>query len=239
MTAGGIMDELGKVKLTKEQQAELTREELQEYKMVRRKSLKQAIKYFLCAASAGVIQIVTFTILQAVIKSEKTIWFMVPGIPLGDFIATTIALGLSILWNFTLNRKFTFQSAGNVPRAMLLAFLFYVPFYPFQTWYVPTIKAQLVAVMPGMADLAGIVAEATVMLINFVLEFCWQKFVIYRKEENSALNKYNVGEVGPNGEITPAKDAFDGMEMYELLHKGVDINNLDDKKLRKILDDID
>jgi hypothetical protein len=93
--------------------------------------------------------------------------------------------------------------------------------------------------MPGMADLAGIVAEATVMVINFVLEFCWQKFVIYRKEENSALNKYNVGEVGPNGEITPAKDSFDGMEMYELLHKGVDINNLDDKKLRKILDDID
>lgn len=55
MAVGEIMDELGKVKLTKEQQAELTREELQEYKMARRKSLKQAIKYFLCAASAGVI----------------------------------------------------------------------------------------------------------------------------------------------------------------------------------------
>jgi putative flippase GtrA len=235
MTIGGIMEDLGKVKLTKEQQAELTIEELQEYKSARRKSLKQAIKYFLCAASAGVIQIVTFSILQAIIKSDKTIWFMVPGIPLGDFIATTIALGLSILWNFTLNRKFTFQSAGNVPRAMLLAFLFYVPFYPFQTWYVPTIKAQLVAVMPGMADLAGIVAEATVMVINFILEFCWQKFVIYRKEENSALAKYNAHEIGPNGEITPAKDTFNGMEMYELLHSGVDVNALDDKHLKKIL----
>ena len=49
------------------------------------------------------------------------------------FISTTVALCASILWNFTFNRKFTFKDAGNVPKAMLLAFLFYVPFYPFQT----------------------------------------------------------------------------------------------------------
>ncbi len=96
-------------------------------------SVWQAIKYFLCAASAGLIQFVTFTILKTafdktgVTQSMGTMWFF-SDINKTTFIATTIALGLSVLWNFTLNRKFTFKAANNVPLAMSLAFLFYVPF---------------------------------------------------------------------------------------------------------------
>lgn len=97
------------------------------------------------------------------------------------FISTTVALCASILWNFTFNRKFTFKDAGNVPKAMLLAFLFYVPFYPFQTWYVHTIKSLLVDAIG--VDGAGIIAEGTVMIINFALEFMWQKFVVFRKRK--------------------------------------------------------
>lgn len=149
-------------------------------KKEKRKGVMQFIKYALCAASAGIIQLVLFTVLQAVIPSNgKTIHFIVEDMDLVTFIATTVALCASILWNFTFNRKFTFKDAGNVPKAMVLAFLFYVPFYPFQTWYVHTIKSLLVDAIG--VDGAGIIAEGTVMIINFALEFMWQKFVVFRK----------------------------------------------------------
>ena len=148
----------------------------------------QFIKYALCAASAGIIQIVLFSILQAVIPSNgKTTHFIVEDMDLVTFIATTVALCASILWNFTFNRKFTFKDAGNVPKAMILAFLFYVPFSPFQTWYVHTIKSLLVEAIG--TDGAGIIAEGTVMIINFALEFMWQKFVVFRKPKDKKENK--------------------------------------------------
>lgn len=157
-------------------------------KREKRKGVMQFIKYALCAASAGIIQIVLFSILQAVIPSNgKTIHFIVEDMDLVTFIATTVALCASILWNFTFNRKFTFKDAGNVPKAMILAFLFYVPFYPFQTWYVHTIKSLLVEAIG--TDGAGIIAEGSVMIINFALEFMWQKFVVFRKPKDKKENK--------------------------------------------------
>lgn len=153
-----------------------------EIKREKRKTIRQFIKYALCAASAGIIQFLTFTILQAVIPDDgKTIHFLVEDMSVVTFSATTVALCLSILWNFTLNRKFTFKDAGNVPKAMILAFIFYIPFYPFQTWYVHTIKELLGASIN--IDAAGIIAEGTVMIMNFILEFIWQKFVVFRKEK--------------------------------------------------------
>lgn len=162
-------------------------------KKEKRKGVMQFIKYALCAASAGIIQIVLFSILQAVIPSNgKTIHFIVEDMDLVTFIATTVALCASILWNFTFNRKFTFKDAGNVPKAMILAFLFYVPFYPFQTWYVHTIKSLLVGAIG--TDGAGIIAEGTVMIINFALEFMWQKFVVFRKPKDKKENKPKENE---------------------------------------------
>ena len=152
-------------------------------KRAKRKGVVQFIKYALCAASAGIIQIVLFSILQTVLpKDMGNIHFIVEDMQLGTFIATTVALCASILWNFTFNRKFTFKDAGNVPFAMFLAFLFYVPFYPFQTWYVHTIKTLLSQHIS--VDGAGIIAEASVMAINFALEFIWQKFVVFRKPKD-------------------------------------------------------
>ena len=170
-------------------------------KREKRKGVMQFIKYALCAASAGIIQIVLFSILQAVIPSNgKTIHFIVEDMDLVTFIATTVALCASILWNFTFNRKFTFKDAGNVPKAMILAFLFYVPFYPFQTWYVHTIKSFLVEAIG--TDGAGIIAEGTVMIINFALEFMWQKFVVFRKPKDRKENK--TEENGNSGETENA-----------------------------------
>ena len=162
-------------------------------KREKRKGVMQFIKYALCAASAGIIQIVLFSILQAIIPSNgKTIHFIVEDMDLVTFIATTVALCASILWNFTFNRKFTFKDAGNVPKAMILAFLFYVPFYPFQTWYVHTIKSLLVEAIG--TDGAGIIAEGSVMIINFALEFMWQKFVVFRKPKDKKENKTEENE---------------------------------------------
>lgn len=162
-------------------------------KKEKRKGVMQFIKYALCAASAGIIQIVMFSILQAVIPSNgKTIHFIVEDMDLVTFVATTVALCASILWNFTFNRKFTFKDAGNVPKAMILAFLFYVPFYPFQTWYVHTIKSLLVEAIG--TDGAGIIAEGSVMIINFALEFMWQKFVVFRKPKDKKENKTEGNE---------------------------------------------
>lgn len=211
--------------------AELDAAAAAEEKKAKRKTAVQVLKYAVCTASAGILQFVSFTILQAVIPENiGTIYFIVEDMSLATFIATTIALALSILWNFTINRKFTFKAAGNVARAMILAFLFYVPFYPFQTWYVHTVKMAL-----GNTDAAGLLAEATVMLINGVLEFCWQKFFIYRKEADTAVDKHAVGEIGEFGEVTPQQPDCDSMQLLELMRNGVDISTLTDKQLKKQL----
>lgn len=81
------------------------------------KEALRAIKFALFSISAGIIQIVSFTLLN-----ELT--------PLPEHISYLIALVLSVLWNFTFNRRYTFQSAGNVPKAMLLVALFYCVFTP-------------------------------------------------------------------------------------------------------------
>ncbi len=168
-------------------------------KKEKRKGIMQFVKYALCAVSAGVIQLVLFTVLQAVIPAtDKTIHFIVEDMNVVTFVATTVALAASILWNFTFNRKFTFKDAGNVPKAMVLAFLFYVPFYPFQTWYVHTIKTLLVEHISD--GFAGIIAEGTVMVINFALEFMWQKFVVFRKKKEKAVA----------GEENPVETQMDG-----------------------------
>ncbi|MDD6360464.1 MAG: GtrA family protein [Christensenellaceae bacterium] len=188
----------------------------------------QAFKYLLCTASAGIIQFVSFTIMTyAFAKLDwGTINFITP-MPKTTFVATTVALCLSVLWNFTLNRKFTFKSAKNVPVAMALAFLFYVPFYPFQTWYVHVVSEAI-----GGQEWAKLIAEATVMLINGVLEFCWQKFVIYRKSANTAGVKKDNAEqesVNENHEEKIIKEGFvdESLEIAHIKNDGVDVSNVE------------
>ena len=154
----------------------------------RNSSVWQAVKFIIFSVSAGVIQFVTFTLLKLIFdktgttESWGTMWFF-QEMPKSTFTATTIALALSVIWNFTLNRKITFKASSNVPLSMALAFLFYVPFYPFQTWYVGAVENALISKSVD-ATLAGIIGEFTVMGINFGLEFLWQKFVVFRKPKH-------------------------------------------------------
>ena len=123
---------------------DLTEEErLEKARKEKRAERLQPLKYFLFACSAGVIQFVSALVIKIIldkfISPDVEIHF-ITNLKETTFIADTIGLALSIIWNFTFNRKFTFKDAGNVPLAMALAFLFYVPFYPFQIWYIDTIE---------------------------------------------------------------------------------------------------
>jgi len=131
-----------------------------------KKELWRAIKFTLFSISAGIIQIGSFALLELFIK---TYW-----------IAYLISLILSIVWNFTLNRQYTFKSAANVPIAMAKVFGFYLVFTPLSTY------------LGHLAEGAGVndfIILVVTMLSNFVLEFLFCKFVVYRGKEDTLETK--------------------------------------------------
>ena len=84
---------------------------------VKNENLIQMTKFLLFSISAGVIQVISFTLLYEVAKYVYWPSYL-------------IALILSVIWNFTLNRKFTFKSAANVPVAMTKIAIYYAIFTP-------------------------------------------------------------------------------------------------------------
>ncbi len=127
-----------------------------------KKSLWQAIKFTLFSISAGIIQVGSFALMEVFIKD-----YWVPYL---------VSLVLSILWNFTLNRRYTFKSAANVPVAMAKVFGFYLVFTPLSTWLGHLAEGR------GVNDFLILVVT---MLSNFVLEFLFCKFVVYRGKEDT------------------------------------------------------
>ena len=127
-----------------------------------KKQLWQAVKFTLFSASAGVIQVGSFALLELFIQDY--------------WIPYLISLVLSVLWNFTLNRKYTFKSAANVPVAMAKVFAFYLVFTPLSTYLGNMAEGY------GVNDFIILIAT---MLANFVLEFLFCKFVVYRGQENT------------------------------------------------------
>ena len=126
------------------------------------KELWQVIKFTLFSLSVGIIQIGSFAILEIFIKSY--------------WIAYLISLLLSIIWNFTFNRKFTFKSAANVPIAMLKVLGFYLVFTPLSTFLGNLAESS------GWNDFLILIIT---MLANFILEFLFCKFVVYRGQEDT------------------------------------------------------
>ena len=127
-----------------------------------KQSFWQVIKFTLFSISAGLIQVGAFAVLEIFIQDY--------------WIPYLISLTLSILWNFTLSRKYTFKSAANVPVAMAKVFGFYLVFTPLSTWLGNLAESQ------GVNDF---IILAVTMLANFVLEFLFCKFVVYRGKENT------------------------------------------------------
>ncbi len=133
------------------------------------KNVGQAIKFAIFSLSAGIIQVVSFAALELL--------FSLVGTKGQDYWAVCYlpSLVLSVVWNFTLNRKFTFQSASNVPIAMLKVAAFYLVFTPVSL------------LLGNVADKAGwndFLIQALVMASNFILEFLYQKFFVFREPKN-------------------------------------------------------
>ena len=126
------------------------------------KNLLQALKFTLFSVSAGIIQIGSFALLEIFIKDY--------------WIPYLISLVLSILWNFTLNRRYTFKSAANVPIAMAKVFGFYLVFTPVSTYLGHLAESM------GAHDFLILILT---MIANFVLEFLFCKFVVYRGKEDT------------------------------------------------------
>lgn len=132
----------------------------------RQRELRRAVRFVLFSISAGIIQTLSFTLLDLLVRWPGALGRAAYG---PNYF---IALVLSVLWNFTFNRKFTFQSTANVPRAMGLIFGYYCVFTPLSIWW-------------GVALTAGahwnqyLVLFGT-MVINMLTEFLFSRLVVYR-----------------------------------------------------------
>ncbi len=126
---------------------------------MKHKELLRGLKFILISASAGIIQLGSFTLLNELLKLPYWVSYM-------------IALCLSVLWNFTFNRRYTFQSASNVPKAMALVALFYVFFAPATIW----LEHYLADVCQWNEYLVTLIN----MALNLALEFPYQRFFVFR-----------------------------------------------------------
>lgn len=133
------------------------------------KEVLRAIKFTLFSISAGIIEILSFTLMTEFTQLPYWPRYM-------------IALVLSVLWNFTFNRRYTFQSAGNVPKAMMLVALYYLVFTPVSTWAGDALTGL------GWNDY---LVTGLNMVVNFVTEFLYDKYVVFRGsvDTNDLANK--------------------------------------------------
>ena len=133
----------------------------------KKESLMQTIKFTLFSISAAVIQTVSFTLLSLFVFHD----------PENEYgWSYFISLVLSVLWNFTLNREFTFKSANNVPIAMLKVLGFYAVFTP------ATVFGGQALTNAGWNEF---LVFALTMILNFVLEFLFCKYVVFRNSINT------------------------------------------------------
>lgn len=134
--------------------------------METKKEWLRTLKFTLFSISAGLVQVVSFTVLEEVIH-------------LTHWLAYLVALCLSVLWNFTLNRKYTFHSASNVPVAMAKVAVFYLVFTPVSTWWTAVLTGE------GCLWNEYLVLGLT-MLVNFVSEYLYDRFFVFRGSIDTA-----------------------------------------------------
>lgn len=128
--------------------------------MKRWAEIKRGIKFAIFSVSAGVIEFASFALLNVFTSWDYWLKYL-------------IALILSVLWNFTLNRHFTFRSAGNVPIAMLKVACFYLVFTP-----VTTILGNYLVETLGWNDLLVTIIN---MAFNLVTEYLYDRYIVFRK----------------------------------------------------------
>ena len=143
-------------------------------KLTKKQQFLQLLKFTLFSASAGIIQLLSTTLLH-----QWTGWLK------GYYwLAYVIGLTLSVIWNFTFNRKFTFKAANNVPLAMALVVIYNCIIVVPLAW-----GGDKLTELWG--DDLGIVVTVITLLINFVTEFFWDKFIVFnQKVTDKILNRF-------------------------------------------------
>ena len=124
-----------------------------------KKELIRKIKFTLFSISAGIIEILVFTLLEKFTNFNYWTCYLP-------------ALIASVIWNFTLNREYTFKSTVNIPKAMALVFLFYLVFTP-----VSTIIGNYLAEDMHWNDF---IVTGLNMLANFILEYLYDKYIVFK-----------------------------------------------------------
>ena len=124
-----------------------------------KKEIIRTIKFTLFSISAGIVEILSFTILNNFTKFNYSICYLT-------------ALILSVLWNFTLNREYTFKSSNNIPIAMTKVFLFYLVFTPSSTLFGNYLVSSL--------KWNEYLVTGINMLLNFILEYLYDKFYVFK-----------------------------------------------------------
>lgn len=135
--------------------------------IMKNKELIRTVKFTLFSISAGIIQVLLFTLLNELLHVDYWV----------SYLTSLVA---SILWNFTINRKITFKSSNNVKLSMLLVFLFYLVFTPVST------------VLGNIAEEHGVneyIVLALTMISNFVLEYIYTRYVVYRNSCDTAVKR--------------------------------------------------
>ena len=127
--------------------------------MKNKKELLRTIKFTLFSISAGIIEIGLFTLLNNI-----TNWKYWP--------CYLIALVASVIWNFTLNREYTFKSTANVPVAMIKVFIFYLIFTPVSTMVGNYLAENL--------HWNEYIVTGLNMVCNFILEYLYDKYIVFR-----------------------------------------------------------
>lgn len=137
----------------------MERHSMEREALSKKENIIQMVKFLLFSCSAGIIETVSFTLFSQFLK-------------LPYWPSYLVALVLSVLWNFTLNRNFTFKSAANIPIAMLKVFGYYCVFTP-----VSTILGDYFADRRGVNEYIVLIVT---MVLNLITEFLFCRFVVYK-----------------------------------------------------------
>ena len=140
-----------------------------------KKELLRTLKFTFFSISAGLIQTLSFALLNETLQLKYWISYL-------------IALVLSVLWNFTLNRKFTFRSAANVPIAMLKVAGYYAVFTPLSTLW----TAWLTGANVGWNEYLVL---AITMVVNFVTEYLFDRFFVFGNSIDTNVKSNKKDEI--------------------------------------------
>ena len=134
-----------------------------------RTEIFRTVKFVLFSASAGIVQVLSFALLNELL--QVTHW-----------VAYLISLILSVIWNFTFCRKFTFRSNTNPLLGLLKLCGFYIVFTPLSTWWTAALTEPAYGILWN-----EYLVLAITMISNFVLEYLYDTFVVFRGTIDSAV----------------------------------------------------